>query len=83
MTRRVAGDALPKELAEMYEADQLKIEKSATCSRSWRLCFDTFDLTNELTKEYIARDEAEEEAVAAEERAAKRVKRHCGDEGDF
>ena len=75
--------ALPPELAQMYEAKQLKIEPSASCSRSWRLCFNTFDLTNELTKEYIARDEAEEEAVAAEERAAKRVKRHCGDEGDF
>ena len=75
--------ALPEELAQMYKEGLLKLEKSASCSRSWQLCFNIFDLTNELTKEYIARDEAEEAAVAAEERAAKRVKRHAGDEGDF
>ena len=82
-TREDIVDALPPELAEMYKAEQLKIEPSASCSRSWRFCFNIFDLTNELTKEYIARDEAEEEAVEAEERATKRVKRHAGDEGDF
>ena len=76
-------DALPPELAEMYKDEKLKLVKSASCSRSWRFCFDIFDLTNELTKEYIARDEAEEEAVEAEARAAKRVKRHCGADGDF
>ena len=75
--------ALPEELAEMYKDEKLKLVQSAACSRSWRLCFNIFDLTNELTKEYIARDEAEEEAVEAEARAAKRVKRHCGEDGDF
>ena len=82
-TKEDVVDALPSELAQMYKAEQLKIEPSASCSRSWRLCFNIFDLTNELTKEYIARDEAEEEAVEAEARAPKRVKRHCGDDGDF
>jgi hypothetical protein len=75
--------ALPEELAEMYNEGLLKLDKSASCSRSWRLCFNIFDLTNKLTKEYVARDEAEEEAAEEEARAAKRVKRHCGDEGDF
>ena len=82
-TKEDIVDALPPELAEMYKAELLTLEKSASCSRSWQLLFNIFDLTNELTKEYIARDEAEEEAVEAEERAAKRVKRHAGDEGDF
>ena len=93
-TKEDIVDALPEELAEMYKDEKLKLVPSASCSRSWRLCFDIFDLTNELAKEYIARDvgleaelvdinEAEEEAVAAEERAAKRVKRHCGADGDF
>lgn len=76
-------DALPPELAEMYKDEKLKVVPSTSCSRSWQLCFNVFDLTNELTKEYIARDEAEEEAVAMAEVAAKRVKRHAGDEGDF
>jgi hypothetical protein len=74
-------DALPPELAEMYKDKMLKIEPSASCSRSWRLCFNIFDLTNELTKEYIARDEAEE--ATDDTPPAKRVKRHAGDEGDF
>ncbi len=75
-------DALPEELAAMYKDGLLTLEKSASCSRSWQLCFNTFDLTNELTKEYIARDEAEDEATD-DTPPAKRVKRHCGADGDF
>ena len=76
--------ALPPELAQMYKDEKLKLVKSASCSRSWRLCFDIFDLTNELTKEYIARDEAEEGMVQFDDTPPpKRVKRHAGDEGDF
>ena len=77
-------DALPEELAEMYKDGLLKIEPSVSCSRSWRLCFNIFDLTNELTKEYIARDEVEwNYSMTDDTPPAKRVKRHCGDEGDF
>ena len=77
-------DALPEELAEMYKDKMLKIEPSASCSRSWRLCFNISDLTNELTKEYIARDEVEwNYSMTDDTPPAKRVKRHCGDEGDF
>jgi hypothetical protein len=76
--------ALPKELEEMYEAEQLKIEPSATCSRSWKLRFTFFELTSKLTTEYVARDLQEEfPEQLADEPLAKRVKRHCGDEGDF
>ena len=77
--------ALPPELAQMYKDEKLKLVKSASCSRSWRLCFDIFDLTNELTKEYIARDEepAWDYSMTDDTPPAKRVKRHAGDEGDF
>lgn len=79
------ADALPEELAEMYKDGLLTLEKSASCSRSWQLCFNTFDLTNELTKEYIARDEkpAWDYSMTDDTPLAKRVKRHEGDEGDF
>ena len=70
-------NALPEELEEVYKNGLLKIEPSASSSRSWRLCFSIFDLTNELTKEYIARDEAEE--ATDDTPPAKRVKRHAGD----
>ena len=85
-------DALPPELAEMYKDEKLKIVPSVSCSRSWRFCLDIFDLTNELTKEYIARDvglEAELVDINEAEEATddtppvKRVKRHCGADGDF
>ena len=83
-TKEDIVDALPEELAEMYKDEKLKIQPSASCSRSWQLCFNTFDLTNELTKEYIARDEAEEGMVQFDDTPPpKRVKRHAGDEGDF
>jgi len=76
--------ALPKELADMYKEGMLKLEKSSSCSRSWQLCFNIFDLTNELTREYIARDEVEwNYSMTDNAPPAKRVKRHCGDEGDF
>ena len=76
--------ALPEELAAMYKEGLLKLEKSSSCSRSWQLCFNIFDLTNELTKEYIARDEAQAGMVQFDDTPpAKRVKSHCGDEGDF
>ena len=76
--------ALPEELAEMYKDGLLKLEKSASCSRSWQLCFNTFDLTNELTKEYIARDEVVGDySMTDDTPPPKRVKRHAGDEGDF
>ena len=80
-TKEDVVDALPPELAEMYKDGLLNIEPSASFSRSWRICFNIVDLTNELTKEYIARDEAEE--ATDDTPPPKRVKRHAGDEGDF
>ena len=76
--------ALPEELAEMYEAEQLKIEPSASCSRSWKLLFNFYELTAKLTTEYVARDLREEfPEQFTDTPPAKRVKRHAGDEGDF
>jgi hypothetical protein len=54
------ASALPEELARMHDADQMLIEPSATCSRSWRLKFKFCALAGELTAEYIARDLREE-----------------------
>ena len=84
ISKEDVANALPPELAEMYKDEQLKIEPSASCSRSWRLCFNIFDLTNELTKEYIARDEVVwDYSMTDDTPPPKRVKRHAGDEGDF
>jgi len=73
--------ALPAELKKMLDDGQLEV-RSSESTNMFKIVLYFAGEADEMCKKMLAKDEEEDEAAEAEQ-AAKRVKRHAGDEGDF